>query len=311
MNKPVQGHKSHPRGPKPLQGPMQQKLRELRNQVPKARRDGIRDPSPSPMLWKGDGEDHINIYDRSTTELGAILVHNSKLSFTHSIFGRFYDMESFWNYIQSEERDDRTRTMTGQILKNFARKLTMTRVTNFRAIIMDANYQRIKQYDPVVQAMKESTLPFDCYYVNEQTSLRTRPVYFKWLVLGFEEIRRALKEEREPDFGFLLDRPGTGIYDFAIPGVAPEPKAPVAKKQQAPKAEKQPKPQQEQRARSTLLDRANEAGEAAQQAAAPVAAEVPVPTPRPGEAATQTDSAEIAQQVLSEARSLEESQTTQ
>lgn len=308
MNKPVQGQKSQHRGQKPLQGPMQQKLRELRNQVPKARRDSIRDPSPSPMLWKGDGEDHINIYDRSETELGAILVHNSKLTFVHNIFGRFYDMESFWHYIQSAERDDRTRTMTGQILKNFAKKLTMTRVKNFRAIIMDANYQRIKQYDPVVQAMKESTLPFDCYYVNEETGLRTRPVFFKWLIMGFEEIRRALKEEREPDFGFLLDQPGTGIYEFAIPNLTQAPKA-QPKKQPPAKAEKAPKPAQEPR-RSTLLDRATEAGEAAQQAAA-ATQEVAAPAPAPVEAAPQPDSAEIAQQVLSEARSLEESQSAQ
>lgn len=293
MNKPVQGHK-------PMQGPMHQQLRALRGQVPKARRDDIKDPSPSPMLWKGDGEDHINIYDHGATELGAILVHNSNLTFVHNIFGKFSNMEAFWHYIQSEERDDRIRTMVGQVLKNFARKLTTTRVTNFRAIIMDANYQRIKQYEPVVAAMKDSTLPFDCYYVNETTGLRTRPVFFPWLVLGFEEIRRALKENREPDFSVLLDRKGSGIYDFAIPGQPA--KAQNAPKKQPAKNEKAPKEQQ--RPRSTLLDRANEA---AQAAATTTTQEAPVAT----ETAPQTDSTEIAQQVLSEARSIEETQSTQ
>ena len=93
----------------------------------------------------------------------------------------------------------------------------MTRVGNFRAIIMDSNYQRIKQYEPIVQAMIESVHPFDCYYVAAESQLRTRPIFFKWLTMGFEEIRSALKQDREPNFNFLLDRQDTDIYQFAVP----------------------------------------------------------------------------------------------
>lgn len=239
---------------KPNQGPMFSQLNSLRRQIKPPRRDNVKDPSPSPMLWKGDGEDHINIWERAETELGCILSHNSKLPFNHSVFGRFGNMEAFWHYIQSEERDDRIRMMGGQTLKNFSRKLTMTRVGNFRAIIMDGNYQRIKQYEPIVSAITESTLPFDCYYVSPETQLRTRPIFFKWLMMGFEQIRQAIKEKREPNFEFLLDRPGTSIYQFALPQL------PVVEKTE-PKATK-PKP--EPRAKtSSLLVRVNEIAVAA------------------------------------------------
>ena len=84
------------------QGPMFNQLRDLRRQFKAPRGNHIKDPSPSPMLWKADGVDHINIWERAETELGCILSHSSRLPFVHSIFGRFGNMEAFWHYIQSE-----------------------------------------------------------------------------------------------------------------------------------------------------------------------------------------------------------------
>lgn len=184
---------------------------------PKPRkRNGIKDPSPSPMEWIGDGVDHINILRDSNTSLGDFLAHGTRFPFTHHIFGKFSNMESFWYYLQSTERDDRIRVLTGKHLMNFKNKLTFQRVTNFRAIIMDSNWQKIKQYKDVANLMRDSELPFDCYRVDPNSGIRIRPVYFKWLIVGFEEIRKALKGDREPSFHFLLDEEGSGIYDFCV-----------------------------------------------------------------------------------------------
>lgn len=202
---------------KTKQGSMFEKLQPIRRQFKPNRSEDFRQPAPSPMKWIGDGEDHINIWEHGETELGCILSPNYDLGLNHSIFGRFANMEAFWHYIQSEERDDRIRSMNGQTLKKFSKMLTNTRVTNFRAIIMDSHYQRIKAYKVLVKSMKESTLPFDCYYINDKSGIRMRPVYFKWFLRGMEEIRNALKEDREPNFSFLLDRPGTDIYEFVVP----------------------------------------------------------------------------------------------
>ena len=184
--------------------------------IKKIVKDDIKDPSPSPMKLAEDGVDHINTWEQAETEIGKFLAHSSTIPFKHDIFGKFNTMESFWVYIQSEEKDDRIRVMSGRTLKNFSKKLNILRITNFRAIIMDANWQKVKQHKHAMQAIKDSTVPFDCYYINSTSGIRVRPTFFKWLIRGFEEIRKAIKEDREPSFNFLLDKKDTGIYDFVV-----------------------------------------------------------------------------------------------
>lgn len=167
--------------------------------------------------WVQDGLDHINVSNRGETELGRILTHTSKVPFKHKVFGRFCSMESFWFFINSAERDDRIRFMYGYTLKRFASKLTKVRVNNFRAIIMDSHYQRILQNPNMKSMIVMSELPFDCYFTIEGSGERQRPKYFKWFTAGLEEIRAALVEGREPDFTFLIDKEGTGIYEFVAP----------------------------------------------------------------------------------------------
>lgn len=168
--------------------------------------NSLRDPWPSPMGLIKDGVDHINIWDAAETELGKLLCNNSPLSFVHNVLGKFYSIESFWHYIQSVEQDDSIRTMYGPALKNFSRRSQSRQVKNFRAVIIDAAYQRIVQYPALAQAVAESSLKFDCYYVDRNASgLRVRPPFFKWLIKGFDEIRLALQEHRVPDLKFLMD----------------------------------------------------------------------------------------------------------
>lgn len=198
--------------------PLFQKLAAVQQVMRQGNRTGgFMEPERSPMLWIADGVDHININITASTELGQVLTHSSPVPFVHSIFGRFVNMEAFWHYIQSEERDDRICNMVGHTLTMFSKKLTHKLVTNFRAIIVDSNWQRIKQHPVIAEEMKNSTLPFDCWYIARDTGMRKRPIYFKWLISGFEEIRKALKEGREPDFDYLKEIPGTGIYEFAMP----------------------------------------------------------------------------------------------
>lgn len=190
--------------------------------------NALRDPWPTAMNLIKDGVDHINVWDAAETELGKLLCNNSPLSFVHSILGKFYSIESFWHYIQSVERDDSIRTMYGPALKSFSRRSQSQQVKNFRAVIIDAAYQRIKQYPALAEAMAESTLKFECYYIDRNAGgLRVRPNFFKWLILGFEEIRLALKENREPELKFLMDdqSEGADLYEGIRPQTpaAPEP----------------------------------------------------------------------------------------
>jgi hypothetical protein len=175
------------------------------------------EPYQDVMMLINDGEDHINIWAGATTELGKILDHNGPLPLNHSYFNNFDSMTAFWYYIRSKERDDRIRAMRPTAAYRFGKSLTLTRVSNFKAIIGDSNWQRIKANKSLTEMIKKSTLPFDCYFVLRDTGMRRRPSFFGWLLWSFEEIRSAIKEGREPDFSSLLDVTDSGIYDFVLP----------------------------------------------------------------------------------------------
>lgn len=227
-------------------GQMFQKFNNIRDSIEtrsfRGRGDNFKDPTISVDRWVKDGEDHINIWENGETELGKVLSPSVAISFNHSWFGHFETMEGFWHYIQSEERDDRIRNMTGSALKNFARKLSATRIQHFKALIIEANYQKIKKYKQIVESIKESTLPFDMYYTNT-VGLRIRHNYSVWLCAGFEEIRKALKEDRDLDLSTFMDHkaPQSQLFDGVIPEYLRKSKQAAQAQQQAPEEETKPK----------------------------------------------------------------------
>lgn len=165
-----------------------------------------------------DGVNHINISDDSVTDLGCCLAHSTLLPLNHKKFGRFSNIEAFWHYIRSEEHDDRIRNMSGKALKDFAQMLHTRRVVNFVAIILDANWQKVNQYPDLKEAIKVSTLPFECYtHFKRQDGVKIRPTFSYWLIPGFEEIRKALQENRQPDFSEFLDNPNVDLFDDVFP----------------------------------------------------------------------------------------------
>lgn len=186
------------------QNNFQESLMELKGKLPSA---AIRlgDPLPNPATVGEDGVDIINIWENGDTELGRALSHSVKLSFTHDQYGRFCNMESFWQYIRSVERDDRVRVLHGYKLKAFAKKLTFKRVPDFHAVIMDANWQKVQQYPQLLEELRDSTLPFDCFYYYNKSDVRIRPAFADWIIYGYSEIRKALQENREPNFDLLKD----------------------------------------------------------------------------------------------------------
>lgn len=153
-----------------------------------------------------DGVEHINIYQLGKTELGRALSPYTHLPFKHCKFGSFASLEGFWHYIKSDARDDRMRTLYGFKARTVGDTIPAGNTENFKAIVMDANYQKIKSYPALLDAVKESTLPFDMYYLHHNDDdVRIRVPSAMWVVPGFEEIRRAIKAGVEPDFGFLMN----------------------------------------------------------------------------------------------------------
>lgn len=197
---------------------MSEKLGQMRdnNQI-----DYIRRP-PALMRavtsWEGDSIDHINVQHDAVTPIGRFLAQNSNFSFRHSHFGDFTSVDTFYIWLTTVERDDRLRTCSASEAYNFKNRLTHRSVHNLYAILLDADYQKLKQYPETLAAFKESTLPFDNYFYDHNTELKLprRSVRGTWKIEGWEEIRKAVKEGREPDFKRWYTVPGSGLYDFVL-----------------------------------------------------------------------------------------------
>ncbi len=167
--------------------------------------------------WTGDNIDHINIWAAAETVLGKFLCHDTPHHFKHPVLGGFNTIRGFWYYIQSVNHDDRYRRLSGKPLWLAHQRAETVRIVNFRAILMDACWQRLKQAEAIFTLLKESTLPFDCYYIHNKSKLRVRPVFHSWITGATEEMRKAAKENREPDFGFLIEDHKIPLYDPITP----------------------------------------------------------------------------------------------
>ncbi len=161
-----------------------------------------------------DGVDHINISQNATTDLGLSLNPEIAIDFLHPVFGEFNSLTGFWYYIKSKERDNKCRKLIGKALRVFTDTLTLDEVKNFRAIILEAMWIKINQHDAIKEEVINSTLPFDCYFIDIHTKTRRRPKFFSWFLRGMNDIRNALKEGKTPDFSKYFDVPGSEMYQF-------------------------------------------------------------------------------------------------
>lgn len=221
-------------------GQLQDKLSSIRGKVPVKAQGATKAIRPtSAAQWKGDGVDHINVWEDAVTEMGRMLSHRHEASFNHSHFGRFKTIEGFDNYIQSVEKDDRLRYMSGSPLSYLAKQLTHVPILYFRAILVDTYYQRIKQDKVLADLFVNSTLPFDLYYIVKKTGIKVRPARALWFAEGLEEIRRAMQEGGEPNLTFLVKKADINIYQQfeAKVEVKDAPKDQGKKKKQAKKPE--------------------------------------------------------------------------
>ena len=177
---------------------------------------------PNVHTWKEDGVDHINL-GMGTTRLGANLSLSGVSSFKHSRLGRFKTLFGFWNYVANVEQDDRYRVLNDKEIRAFNRqkdiKRTPRRVRNFIAIILDAQWQRITGNERLLTAVKESSLPFDCYKLNGE--VRERTSYEYWFVPAMEEMRKCIKEGREFNVRPYMQDRGFDLYVDLIANPAP------------------------------------------------------------------------------------------
>lgn len=166
--------------------------------------------------WLKDGVDHINLVHNGETNLGRWLSIDSSRQWEHPVLGPFRSLNALWYFLKAESKNDQIRTLMGASLKAFVMQhaggFHQNPIPNFRAAIMHSAYLRIFQIPGVVDELKRSVQPFDCYRVLA-SGVRIRLDNCVWFCQGYEEIRKALKEERVPDFTYLRSDKEGDLYE--------------------------------------------------------------------------------------------------
>lgn len=174
--------------------------------------------------WKEDGVDHINISRYSKSTLGRLLDFDHARAFDHPILGPFKSINSLWYFIRAKIQNDHIRMLSGAELKDFVYNKCgglKGGIPNFRAVIMHSAWLRLRSFRDYAAKLKECDLALDSYRRLE-SGIRVRFEQTPWVVSGYEEIRKALQENREPDFSFLLDKGHLDIYEGVLKMLVPE-----------------------------------------------------------------------------------------
>ena len=192
--------------------------KNLRDQLSSIKRATFHFPA-NPNTLKEEGVDHLNLYWSSQFELGKYLSLSEQGYFSTPVLGNFKSLMAVIQFLGAEKRDDKIRSLAGNPLRLYVRQhcggYNRARIPNMRAVVMHTAYLRLIQNKKMFALFKACELAFDSYHVIE-SGLRIREDDAAWLSKGYEEIRRAIKENREPDFHFLFDQGEHSIYGSVI-----------------------------------------------------------------------------------------------
>ncbi len=136
---------------------------------------------PDPKL---DGTTHINVhYKHSNTPLGRQLSTFYVARFAHPYFGPFKCIEGLLLYAKTGCRDDEFRILTGgQAKAYYHQQLASGKLKNYEMspqqlsdLMLSAYYARLTQHPVTAIKFKDSLLPFDSYYLHDESKLPIRP----------------------------------------------------------------------------------------------------------------------------------------
>ena len=168
-------------------------------------------PFNNPNKFGKEGDDHINISIQSETRLGKIFdpAYLKVINYKH--IGKFNSVMSLWYWIRSSTLDDTIRRLTGRNLKTFAEANGVFNkfVPNFKAIIGQATWNKIKSYPDIIKEIKnlDEKKTLVSYHIVKSSGLRIATSYAALIIDIAELIIKAVKEGKEPDFSVFVDTP--------------------------------------------------------------------------------------------------------
>lgn len=197
----------------------------------------------SPNNAGTEGTDHINISIQSETRLGKLLDPAYLKTINYRYVGKFNSVLSLWYWVRSTNLDDNFRRLTGAKLKAYAEANGVfgNYVPNFKAIVAKATWTKIKGYPNILKEIKEldPNVKFYSYHIVKASGIRICTNYAAMMIEVVEEIVKAVKEGREPNFELFADKPNVAGLDFlegVLNKVMPKERIEEMKKQSAEEA---------------------------------------------------------------------------
>lgn len=145
-----------------------------------------------------DGIEHICVNFYGQTQCGKMMSNFYQHNFEHPYFGKFNNIEAFWQWLKSTSRPDCLRDMHAKEAKTFGKTLVKRVVPHFYEAIIDANYHRILQNPQIREEVYNSTLPFEYYYLHPVSRIPIHPNDREQQIFYFELLRKWIQGEAKP-----------------------------------------------------------------------------------------------------------------
>lgn len=154
---------------------------------------------PNPL---NDGKTHVNLNVQGKVDWARTLGTGAR-AFTHEVLGEFSNIAAYIAYVTSKVPTDETRNLRRKdALFVYNQHLT----ADVQALVRDAYWDFLKRNPRIREALKKSTLPFDCYYVRNspttELQLPVRPVSTAWLPAIMTQLREILQQGQESQYQY-------------------------------------------------------------------------------------------------------------
>lgn len=163
-----------------------------------------------PNNYEREGDDHINISPFSEFYIGRILEPSFLRIVNYPLIGKFRSVSNLWVWLKVKPLNDSLRRIgvrqVQRVLIEYCDKDSY--VPNFKVIIAYATYLKIKDDKTAVAEILKlpKDTPILCYYQPKGSPVRICSNYADIILPAVLEIVKAIQENREPDFFFLLER---------------------------------------------------------------------------------------------------------
>lgn len=166
-----------------------------------------------PNNFKGELEDHVNLSVHSKCKLGKLFDPNYIKIINYPYIGKFNSVMSLWYWLNTNGENDKIRKYVGKELFTAVKDKKPYRgnIVNFRAIIGYATWLKVKEYPDLLKELKElpDSISLISYHIDRSNKLRLRTAYSNIIISVAEEIRSALKENRQPNFDKFISNKST------------------------------------------------------------------------------------------------------